>query len=362
MRRILKNTFRFLGALYALARGIMVLCMLAAVIVAGYAVYVAATVTVDQYNESLVWERTSYGIPLSDVEPAVLRNVADRDAVAAAGLLAELEAFVDGLNGESIPDRDYASGLLSRVSGLQEAYGLYPADAERLALYLELEDAIPEAYASLDTGRLQELSTRLLGMEKAGSTPSGERYMERIACVAGDMAHVQDVLEDTIWSVGEVQESVWTVPYTYTRTDLTDLLDRVREMEGFPAVQSILGTLSDFSGVLNHNHNAGEYFGYQEFKKSFMQAKRGDYVAVSSIYTYGQALSFGCTVEALELEGYAIDPDSPVTGIYYEGEQLDDSQYVRKGTALTVFIDEIYEPVEMPQENDYGEGWEWEDE
>lgn len=349
MKKFFLNTFRFIGALLALIRGVMILSMLVVGIITVYLIYVTANVTINQYNETLTWKNTAYEVPLAEIEPALVANRMDTDIVGAAAAWDDLETYLNSLDGQFIPDRETAETLLAEAVKWQETYNLKSDSIARLSLYLELEDAISEAYDTLNTNKLQELAQTLYNLELEEKTEAGQQYMERIRNVSSDFAEARNVMTETILSVGTVENGIWTIPYTYTRTDLTEVLEQVESMEKFPDLCNSADVLSDIADVLNYNKNAREYFEYQEFAESIANIKRSQYVAVSSIYTYEQALAFGCNIYPECHDGYTINPNSPVTGIYHDGERLDNNQYVKKGTQLTAEISEIYDPIPVIQ-------------
>ncbi len=349
MKKFFKETFRFIGALLSLIRGVMILGM---VTIAGIMIYFineVAVVTVNQYNESLIWESTAYEAPLAEIEPALVSNVIDTDAVDAAAAWEELEDYVDNLDGQSMPDKDRAVEILNRAVHWQNVYHLKSDAITRLDLYIKLEDAISEAYETLDTTKLQELGGLLYSMEMEEKTDTGQQYMERLRGVSGDFKEVKTLMTETIWSVGTIKDGVWTIPYTYTRTDLAEVLKKIKTMEKFPAVKDTAAVLSDIADVLNYNKNAREYSDYKQFKEAVERASRLEYVPVSSIYTYSQALAFGCSIEVDSIDGYTVSMDSPVEALYYQGNPLNPSQYVKRGTPLTAVINEVYELSIQPQ-------------
>lgn len=350
MKKFFKNTFRFIGALLALVRGITLLAMIAIVVVTVYFIYTAAHITINQYNESLVWENTAYEAPMSEIEPALVANVVNTETVDAAAAWEALEAYVNDLDGSPITDRKTAEDLLENAVHWQEIYNLKSDAIERLSLYLDLEDAITEAYATFDTTKLKELTQKLYNMEMEETTKSGQQYMERIRGVSADFAQVKDLMTNTVWSIGEIEDGVWTIPYTYTRTDLENVLAQMDTMQKFSAIDHTADMLSDISDVLNHNKNAADYFTYLDFKNTINTVNHSQYVAVSSIDTYEQALAFGCIMEPPQQAGYTVSLSSPVTGIYYEGERLDSSEYIKRGTPVTADIDPVYDPVPVVME------------
>lgn len=343
IKNFFKGTFRFIGALLALVRGIMIIGMLIIGAGTAFLIYTTANVTINQYNETLTWKNTAYETPLAEIEPALVSNVVDTDIVTAAASWEALESYVDNLE-EEPPDRETAQGLLDEAIKWQEKYELKSDAIARLSLYLEAEEAVTEAYATLDTSHLKELAQELDTLEMEEKTSAGQYYMEKLAGVASDFAQADDMMENVVGSVGTLQNGVWTIPYTYTRTELTDALEQIKAMKKFPALSDTADILSDIANVLNNNKNAREYFEYQEFNDQVAGLTRSDFVAVSSVYDYGQALNYGLTIIPNHQEGFTISPSSPVTGIYYDGERLASNEYVRKGAAVTVEISEIYEP------------------
>ena len=360
VKTAVKETFRFIGALLALARAIMVIGMFIIGSLSVWLIYETAQVTMNQYNETLAWKSTAYDIPLAEIEPGLVANRLDSDIVAAAAGWERFETYVNSLDGESIPDREEAQEILDEAIKWQEAYGLDPYNITRLQLYFKLEDAIAEAYATLDITDLQVYAKELYELELEEKTKSGQRYMERISQVSADFEDAGIMMANTVLSIGTVENGIWTIPYTYTRSDLTDALEQIEAMQKFQELESSATVLSDIADVLNYNKNARDYFEYQLFMETVNSLRRSDYVPVSSIYTYSQALAFGCIVNPVYRDGYTINGNSPVTGIYQEGKLLSGSQYVKKGTELTATITEVYdqiiieEPIEeIPVEQDY---------
>ena len=326
MKKFFINTFRFIGAILALIRGVMILGMLVVGILTAYLIYVTANITVNQYNETLTWKNTAYEVPLAEIEPALVANRMDTDIVSAATAWEELETYLNSLDGQFIQDREIADKLLTDAVKWQEKYNLKSDSITRLSLYLKLEDAISEIYSTLDTNTLQELAKTLYELELEEKTEAGQRYMERIRSISSEFAEAQNIMTETVMSVGTVENGIWTIPYTYTRTDLTEALEQLQNLQKFPNLYNSADILSDIADVLNYNKNAREYFEYQTFAENIDGLNRSQYVAVSSIYTYEQALSFGCNIYPQYRDGYTISPNSPVIGIYHDGERLDNDQ------------------------------------
>lgn len=346
MRKFFRETFRFIGALLALVRGIMILSMLAVGALTVYLIYTTAQVTINQYNETLAWDNTSYEVPLSEIEPALVANIRNTDIVEAAAAWEELEKYLDNFDGQEMSDREIAENLLTEAVKWQEVYNLKSNAITRLSLYLDLEDAIKDAYVTMDTTELSTLAQTLYTLELEEETRAGQQYMERLRGVASDFTEAEKLMTDTVMSVGTVEDGIWTIPYTYTRTDMTQVLEQIQTMQKFTALSDSVNVLSDIADVLNYNKNAREYFEYQTFKESTGGLKRSSYVPVSSIYTYGQALAFGCDVQLQEQEGYVVSMESSIAGLYYNGDRLSNDDYVKRGTKLMAVINEIYEPIE----------------
>lgn len=350
MKKVFKNIFRFIGATLSLVRVIMIIGMLIIGSISVYLIYTAYQITMNQYNESLTWENTSYDKPLAEIEPALVSNVVDTNTVTAAETWNELEDYVNSLDGKGL-DRKKADKLMEQATYWQKIYNLDSDTINRLSLYLKIEDAIPEAYSTLNTEKLAKLTNSLYNLELKKTTKAGQQYMKRLAQVVTDFDEAKSIVTNTILSIGTLKDGVWTIPYTYDRSDLAKVLEKIQTMRKFPALGNTSEVLSNVASVLNYNKNAREYFAYQKFINRINNTTRSDYMSVSSIYTYGQALANGLTVKVDERQGFIIRQDSPVTGVYYDGVRLENNVYIRNGTDIIVYIDPIYEPepVEDPE-------------
>lgn len=359
VRKFFKDTFRLIGALLALVKGMTLITMLCIAAVSLYVIYTTAIVTIDQYNETLVWQNTEYNVPLSEIEPVLVSNRVDTDVVNAAQAWESLDSYIGSLDGNGIQDKEEAKQLLDEAVGWQEKYNLKSDAILRLSLYLEIEDAVPEAYGTLNTEHLEQLSKSLYELELEEMTPAGQAYLERMQQVSEDFKNAREMMERTVGSVGTFENGIWTIPYTCNRTDLTNALEQIQSMQKFPDLCDTADVLSDIADVLNGNKNAQEYFEYQAFRDTIDGLDRTDYMAVSSIYNYEQAIAAGCQIYEYPPEGYIIDPQSPVTGIFYNGQRLENNQYIRKNafSQIEAQIMPMYQqiPLEVQTEAVYNE-------
>ena len=139
MKKLFRTVFRFTGALFLLIRNVAVLGMIIIAVAAVYFINMIGKVTVNQYNESLVWEKTAYDAPLAEVEPALVANVLSTDIVDAAAAWEDLEQYVDGLDGQSIPDRDVAEELLQQALYWQEIYQWKNQQTQESSIWIGFE-------------------------------------------------------------------------------------------------------------------------------------------------------------------------------------------------------------------------------
>ena len=358
MKRFLKGMVRFIGAMLALVRGVMVLSMLVIAGISLYIVYTTAQITVDQYNETLIWQDTTYGGSLAEVEPALVSNRIDTDVKAAVQAFEAIDSYFSELEEGGSLDIDHANKLLDDAAPYIERYGIEPDSVKRLSLYLEIEKAIPEAYESLETEHLEQITGRLRTMEDEDRTEFGQGYMERIRKASEDFLAARSFAEDPVSGIGTLEGGIWTIPQGTTKEQLMPVLEWVESLQSFSAIRETAAVVTGLDDVLKKNVEAAEYSGFQKFKQDVNGIVRSDYVPVSSIYTYKQALEFGCIVSVTEYEGYEISLDSLVTGIWHNGERLDGSQYIRKGTPIEIEIDPVYIPVVVQEDDgEWYEGW-----
>ena len=340
----LKSIGAALKACFSLVRAVFLFCVAAVAVLSVFLIWMAYRVTVTQYEETLVWENTAYTVPLADIEPVLVSNVIDTDVVTAASSWERLDAYVENLSGQ-IPDRTEAEQILSEAERWQEAYGLDSLSIDRLRLYLDLEDAITEAYETLNTENLERLSVKLSNLEREDLTTSGQYYQEYIRQVYSDFQTAKTLMGETVGSVGTFADGVWTLPYTYTSTELNEIASQLSTLEKFPLLCSVDDLSYQLTEILRYNENAREYLTYHAFLGKVEASSRSDYVQASSITTYEDAVSFGCIIRLDERNGFTVSPLSPVENLSYRGELLDGNEYVKRGAPLTAQIDEVYDPV-----------------
>lgn len=358
MKKFFKNVLRFIKMTFSFVRAVTLIGMIFVGAVSVYLIYMAYHVTVSQYNESLTWEKTAYDAPLAEVEPVLVSNTVDANKVAAADSWNALDDYLETLDEQDL-NEEKAEKIMEEAAHWQEVYGMDSDSITRLSLYLEIEKAIPATYSTLNTDDLASLTLELHNLELEKTTKSGQRYMKRIRQVVTDFMTAKSTVTDTILSVGTLKDGVWTIPYTYERSDLADILKQIQAMRKFPALGDTADVLADIADALNFNKNARDYFAYKKFKEQMQSLTRSDYISVSSIYTYGQALDNGINVSVKQKKGYTIRIDSLVTGVYYNGICLSSDTYIKKGTNVTAFIDPIYEPEpsdELDTDDDSDEG------
>ena len=331
-------------ACFSLARAVFLFCFVTVGILAVFLIILAYRVTKAQYEETLVWENTAYSAPLAEIEPVLVSNIVDTGIVSAASAWERLDAYVEALP-EGIPDRAEAEEILADAVAWQAAYGLDSDSIDRLRLYLNLEDAMAEAYETLDTGALEELTMELSELEGKEETSSGQYYLGRVRQVYDDFVSAEILMEDVVGSTGSFEGGVWTLPSSATAEDLNQIASDLTALDKFPSICSTDDLSWQLTEVLRYNENTADYVSYHRFLNIMKETSRSDYIPVSSIQTYGDALAFGCNVSLQEREGFTVSPQSPVESFSYRGNAVEEGSYVRMGASLTARIEERYDPV-----------------
>ncbi|MFD2386648.1 hypothetical protein [Enterococcus rivorum] len=103
----------------------------------------------------------------------------------------------------------------------------------------------------------------------------------------------------------------------------------------------------DWINAVTMNEVANQYDQWQMQKQMMQALTQKDYIDITAITTYKEALEAGIRVEVFERELHEIALDSPIKEIRYNGERVIPGEYVLKGTPLTATISPRYEATSL---------------
>lgn len=318
-------------------------------------------VTWNQYQDTKAWTNTKLTGELKDIPPFLARDYVkaeDKDAVEAWRAVEESLKEIETNRGITKEKQDTYEKILQKALDQQTAYeittGEIVKNSENLRLYLDIETAMETAYKTPQTKELQDVTNRLYASYMDTPTKTQEMYFEKLRSIATDYQHLSVFLSDTLPTLGVIEEGTLNVATTVGENVTKQVKTVIEEqtLTKFPYVQKLYDLLtgSKWTSILKRNQISREYQKWMAAKEELESLSKTSYYGVSTIVTYQQAMDAGLNVEIQEREGYTIDPNSPVSGIFYEGTLLRSNQYIRYGTPVTVQIEEQYIEIPKPEE------------
>lgn len=318
-------------------------------------------VTWNQYQDTKAWTNTKLTGELKDVPPFLARDYVkaeDKDAVEAWQAVEQSLKEIETNQGIAKEKRDTYEEILQKAINQQTAYeittGEIVKNSENLRLYLDIEATMETAYKTPQTKELQDVTNRLYASYMDTPTKTQEMYFEKLRGIAADYQHLSVFLSDTLPTLGVIEEGTLNVATTVGENVTKQVKTVIEEqtLTKFPYVQKLYDLLtgSKWTSILKRNQISREYQKWMAAKEELESLSKTSYYGVSTIVTYQQAMDAGLNVEIQEREGYTIDPNSLVSGIFYEGTLLQGNQYIRYGTPVTVQIKEQYIEIPKPEE------------
>lgn len=318
-------------------------------------------VTWNQYQDTKAWTNTKLTGELKDVPPFLARDYVkaeDKDAVEAWQAVEQSLKEIETNQGITKEKRTEYEKILQKAVDKQTAYeittGEIVKNSENLRLYLDIEIAMETAYETSQTKALQNVTNRLYASYMDTPTKTQEMYFEKLREIATDYQHLFIFLSDTLPTLGVIENGTLTVATTVGENITKQVKTVIEEqtLTKFPYVQKLYDLLtgSKWTSILKRNQISREYQKWMAAKEELESLSKTSYYGVSTIVTYQQAMDAGLDVEIEEREGYTIDPNSPVSGILYDGVLLQSNQYIRYGTPVIVQIEEQYIEIPKPEE------------
>ena len=350
---------------------LMLLFLLAFIGLVGWAVY-------SQYEDTKDWQGNIYEGDLKDIPPVMAKNYIwadDQDAIQAWQEVTEALAQIDENGGISEYRMRYEH-VLKESKKYQDEYeitsGEIVFDNQRLALYLELEAVLENAYKTPSAESLTAVTNRLYDIHMDKNAPVHAVYFEKLQKTAADYQNLSVFLEKTMPKLGTIDGTTLIVDKK-ADNKLTDAVAKEieeKELRQFPVISQLYSLLKggDWMAAMRQNDWTREYQKWKDAQAQLQSAQKSQFYSPSGITTYQQAKDAGLFVRVREQAGYTVDPQSPVVRLEYKGVPVKAGQYIRHGTPVTAVIEEQYIEIPKPEEavpkeeeppkEEMGNGWE----
>ena len=305
--------------------GILLVCVIAVTAWLAFSIGI-------RYVQTREWESARAEGSMSTRPPSLLQSNGDETSQVAVAI-AEIEA------GGGVPEgkRGEYEALLADIKTDEE-----PTFEQRvLALYLETETALQEAYEVPQSAKLSELESQLDLFGKKGV------FQARFDAVKQDYAALESFLSKYASSLGTVVDGVLTVDINVDEAKTGQMLQEMeaQDLKKFANMSRLYEAMSgsEWSQILKRNERSRAWYAWDAARRQLRTVQKSKYVAVSEVKTYGDAKRLGLEISAAKKEGYVISEESPVTRVTYNGNTLSKGQYFKKGLKVTVEVEAVYE-------------------
>lgn len=312
----------------------------------------------EKYKDTLNWNNSSLLSKIHQVPPSLAKNYISAEEQELFEILIDVNIALNEIkaNGE-IDDRKYNDywELYDKAKIAIENSNAESLPAEKIfeefQFYLEVDLAIKKAYTELNVESLEEYAKVLSKNLKSEDSKLDRSLLKSIRKIAESYKKLEEFSSSALSRLGVVEDNILYVDIKVNR-DITDELIREIEenkLDKFPHIRDLLEILKgdSWNKILAHNASSLEYYSWKESEKILNALSRSNYISVSSFNTVEDVLNYDPSISLEEKENHTINRDSVVTGVYYNGELLNENLYVKKGTPLTFTID--YKYTELPK-------------
>lgn len=312
----------------------------------------------EKYNDTLNWNNSSLLSKIHQVPPSLAKNYISTEEQELFEILIDVNIALNEIkaNGE-IDDRkhnDYWE-LYDKAKIAIENSNAESLPSEKIfeefQFYLEVDLAIKKAYIELNVESLDEYAKALSKNLKSEDSKIDRSLLNSIRKIAESYKKLEEFSSSALSKLGVVEDNILYVDIKVNRNITDELIREIEEgrLDEFPHIRDLLEILKDdsWNKILAHNSSSLEYYSWKESEKILNALSRSNYISVSSFNTVEDVLKYDPSISLEERENHTINRDSVVTGVYYNGELLNENLYVKRGTPLTFTID--YEYTELPK-------------
>lgn len=313
----------------------------------------------DQYQDTKHWESSPLIDDIHNVPPAFASNYMPLDDRLTLEILTKVNATLESIaKSEGIP----SDKIATYVKVYEEAKALeverelegnaVMTNTNRLGLYIDIERTLEFAYVDPNPEPLQLVSNRLATYMLEDLQPLDTLYYNRLSKVSSDYVTLQKFSSEALASLGVLNGTILTVDVKMTYDMTHNLIQQIEDSQltRFEHVEKLEKVLKsdEWARITKANASTRKFYEWEESRKVLEALMKSDYVPISSLITYSDALAYHSENELIAPQGYIIDPNSPIAQISYAGRVLKSDEYVKRGTHLIFDITPEYILVERP--------------
>lgn len=313
----------------------------------------------EQYNDTVKWENSSLLSNIHQVPPPLAQNYISSEEQKVFQLLTDVNVALEEIIKEGeVNDkkRNEYWELHDKVKAEIEKSSMYEVLTVKsmfndFSLYLEVDSAIREAYVTLSTEGLEEHAKTLYNRLSKEDNEIERSFLNKLNEISNDFKRLNDFSESAISKLGFVENDVLHVGATVNKAITDGLLEEIEtgKLTRFSHIKDLVEILNgdSWKKILAHNSISSEYYSWKESQEILEALTKSSYISVSSFKTIQDIISYNPSISLEEKEGFTINTDSVVTGVFYDDEKLSEDLYIKRGASLYFTID--YEYTEKPK-------------
>lgn len=312
-----------------------------------------------KYNATIKWENSSLLSNIHQVPPQLAQNYISTEEQKVFKILTDVNIALEEIKlaGEVSEEKYNEYWLLYEKSkkGLEES-DLYESMENKdifndFSLYLKADLAIKESYKDLNVEILDEYSKTFANRLAKEDSKIEKSFLNQLNEISKDLEELNEFSSYAVSKLGVVEEDTLYVDKLVNKTITAELIEDIKEKDltRFSHIKNLFDILNgdSWNQIVDHNASSLEYYAWKESQEILDSLLHSNYISVSSFKTVQDVLSYQPSISLEEKKNFTINRDSIVTGVYYNGEKMDENLYVKRGIPLNFAIN--YQYTENPK-------------
>lgn len=321
--------------------------------------YIVAKSMYEKYNNTIEWKNSSLQSKIHQVPPALAQNYISIEDQKMLEILTDVNIALEEIkvNKEIRKEKfdeywklhEYAKSEIGKSEENKKL--LTKGNFADFSLYLNADSAVKKAYENLEIEGLEEYERAFYNKLLKQNSEIDNVFLKKLQGISKDFTNLESFSKNAINKLGVIENNVLKVDIKVNKKITDELLEQIKEknLEKFTHIKNLVNILNSqsWNEILTHNESSLNYYSWKESQKILDSLMKSNYVSVLSFNTVEDVLSYSPGIRLEEKQNHTINSDSIVKGVYYKGEKLNESLYVKKGTPLNFVIE--YEYTENPK-------------